>query len=39
MLMLFAQARERTESEFRELLARAGLRLRARVPHALAQPG
>jgi hypothetical protein len=32
MLMLFSQARERTESEFGELLARAGLRLRAVFP-------
>ena len=32
MLMLFSQARERTESEFRELLACAGLRLRAVFP-------
>jgi hypothetical protein len=32
MLMLFSQARERTESEFGELLARAGLQLRAVFP-------
>jgi hypothetical protein len=32
MLMLFSQARERTKSEFGELLARAGLRLRAAFP-------